>query len=133
MGWQTTRHPNKSIHYIDVFIQLFLRNKYILIFFSELWYNCSYRGDEQLNEEIEEAHNLSDGIKWISVDKMLPIRPDYDWVLVKCQMVPEGYEGIPHVAELRNDIWYADLLDEPMEEHLGVKVTHWADMQQIPE
>lgn len=68
-----------------------------------------------------------DGL-WIPVTERLPQKPDYDWVLVKCQMVPEGYFGVPHIAELRNDVWYADCFDAPLEETVSVKVTHWAPL-----
>jgi hypothetical protein len=72
------------------------------------------------------------GRYWISVDERLPEKPDYDWVLVKCQMVPEGYFGVPHIAELRNGIWYSDCYDGPLEETAGVKVTHWMPLPDDP-
>lgn len=66
----------------------------------------------------------TDGV-WIDVLERLPEKPTYDWVLVKCQMVPEGHFGVPHIAELRNGVWYSDGIDTPLEETCGVKVTHW--------
>lgn len=62
---------------------------------------------------------------WIPVTEQLPTRPEYDWVLVRTKMVPEGWYGVPHIAELRQGVWYSDCCDGPMEHQLGVKVTHW--------
>ena len=44
-----------------------------------------------------------------------------------------GGSGVPHVAELRNGVWYCDCCDGPMEETLGVKVVAWFDMQTVKE
>lgn len=65
---------------------------------------------------------------WIPVSEKLPIGPEYDWVLVKTVFVPEGNLGVPHIAELRNGVWYCDCCEGPMEETLSVKVIAWFDM-----
>lgn len=70
-------------------------------------------------------------ICWIPVEDGLPLKPEHDWVLVKVRLIPEGFYGVPHVAELRDGVWYCDCCDGPMEECLGLKVTHWADMTLI--
>jgi len=67
---------------------------------------------------------------WISVTERLPERPQYDWVLVRTKFVPDGGYGVPHVAELRNGVWYSQDCDlGPMEEILSIEVTDWFDMQ----
>lgn len=68
-------------------------------------------------------------LTWVPITERKPERPDYDWVLVKTVFVPEGGEGVPHVAELRNGVWYCDCCEGPMEETLGIKVVAWFDMQ----
>lgn len=75
----------------------------------------------------------SKSICWNSVEAGLPLKPEHDWVLVKTRLIPEGFYGVPHVAELRDGVWYCDCCDGPMEEGLGLKVTHWADMTMIPD
>lgn len=62
---------------------------------------------------------------WISVKERLPKGPEYDWVLVQERFVPEGWYGIPRVAELRNGVWYGREIEEPFEKPYGVEVTHW--------
>ena len=63
---------------------------------------------------------------WISVTERLPDKSEHDWVLVAIVLVPEERRGVPHIAELRNGVWYAQDSDgEPMEHHLGLRVTHW--------
>jgi hypothetical protein len=71
-------------------------------------------------------------MEWINVEDRLPSRPEYDWVLVNVQMVPEGWYGVPAIAELRNDVWYFRHDDEPAEKHLSVKVTHWMELPSHP-
>jgi hypothetical protein len=68
------------------------------------------------------------GLAWIDVTEKLPTAPEHDWVLVKTKMVPEGYYGVPHIAELRNGVWYSTEYDTPLEETASVKVTHWMDI-----
>ena len=70
-------------------------------------------------------------MKWNKIEDGLPEKGEYDWVLVQVKLIPEGWYSVPCVTELRNGVWYADLLDTPLEETLNVKVTHWADMQLI--
>ena len=69
---------------------------------------------------------------WVSVEEMLPGKPEYDWVLVQVWLVPEGYFGVPHIAELRRGVWYSDCYDIPLEEGAGVKVTHWMPLPAPP-
>jgi hypothetical protein len=72
-------------------------------------------------------------MRWVSVKKCLPSRDKYDWVLVQVKMIPEGWYGIPHVAELRNGVWFAQCLDDkPMEKELSVEVTHWMPLPESP-
>ena len=51
--------------------------------------------------------------KWISVEDRLPGK-QHDWVLVACKFVPEGWRGVPHIAEFRNGVWWADCHDAPL-------------------
>jgi hypothetical protein len=72
-------------------------------------------------------------MNWIKVEDELPDRNLYDWVLVIAKMVPEGWHGVPAVAELRGDnIWYFRDEDLPAEETLGIKVTHWMTLPESP-
>ena len=68
--------------------------------------------------------------RWVPVTERLPQRPNYDWVLVKTQFNEGGY-GVPHVAELRDGVWYCAECDGPMESTLAFKVVAWFDMQLI--
>lgn len=68
--------------------------------------------------------------RWVPVEEKLPDK-DHDWVLVACEFVPEGGYGVPHVAELRNGVWYADCYDIPLED-AWVKVTHWMPLPDSP-
>ena len=70
--------------------------------------------------------------EWISVKDRLPEKPDYDWVLVQCKMLPENYYGIPHIAEIRNGVWFTNVVDLPMEKCLSVLVTHWQPLPELP-
>jgi len=80
---------------------------------------------------ISTVENLLAKFTWVPVTERLPERPDYDWVLVKTVFIPEGGEGVPHVAELRGGVWYCDSCEGPMEETLSIKVVEWFDMQQL--
>jgi hypothetical protein len=71
-------------------------------------------------------------MEWISVKDRLPEKPDFDWVLVQSKMSPEGWYGIPHIAELRRGVWFSNVCDNPMEETLSVIVTHWQPLPQPP-
>lgn len=71
------------------------------------------------------------GNGWIEIsnESDLPSSDLYDWVLVKKLLLPEGFYGVPSIAEYRNGQW----LDEcggNIEESRGVRVTHW---RPIPE
>ena len=69
---------------------------------------------------------------WIDVQERLPERPEHDWVLVQTKMTPEGWYGVPHVAELRSGVWYTQCLDKPMEYELAIEVTHWMSLPEPP-
>lgn len=44
---------------------------------------------------------------WISVEKRLPEKPEYDWVLVIVRDKRDGFIGIPQIGELRSDgFWH---------------------------
>lgn len=75
------------------------------------------------------------GCKWISVRERLPDTQEYDWVLVNIRLMPENYDGVPCVAELRNGSWYDALngLLDTSEEGCGVIVTHWMPLPTPPE
>jgi hypothetical protein len=75
--------------------------------------------------------------EWISVKNRLPEAPEYDWVLVQTKMIPEGYCGVPHIAELRRGVWHSSESDSApykvgMEEFLSIKVTHWMPLPEPP-
>jgi hypothetical protein len=70
--------------------------------------------------------------EWIPVSERLPEKPEYDWVLVATKMDPEGWYGVPHVAELRDGKWFAQGDDKPLEEWCAVKVTHWMPLPENP-
>lgn len=69
--------------------------------------------------------------EWISVDDRLPSK-QHDWVLVACKLVPEGWHGVPHIAELRNGVWWANCYDAPLAEE-GIEVTHWMPLPEPPD
>ena len=69
---------------------------------------------------------------WIPVSERLPEKSEHDWVLVATKMIPEGWYGVPHIAELRSGKWYDQFNDEPFEEVLSIKVTHWIPMPENP-
>ena len=69
--------------------------------------------------------------EWISVKDRLPDRKEHDWVLIVGEFLEGGY-FVPHIAELRNGIWYVDCYDEPFETLCGVKVTHWMPIPKLP-
>jgi hypothetical protein len=72
--------------------------------------------------------------EWISVKERLPQKPTFDWVLVQTKMIPEGWYGVPHIAELRGGVWFAQCLDDkPMENELSIEVTHWMPIPEPPE
>ena len=72
--------------------------------------------------------------KWIPTEERLPERPEYDWVLVATKLEPEGWYGVPHIAELRRGKWFGNGYpdDMPLEESCGVKVTHWMPLPENP-
>lgn len=53
---------------------------------------------------------------------------DEDWVLVAVKMDPEGWYGVPFVAELRDGVWY-DRCDVDIERAYSVKITHWKPIE----
>ena len=85
--------------------------------------------DGHTDKDVIRLETLSTHNFWIPVAERLPEAPYYDWVLVKCQMMPEAWYGVPHIAELRNGIWYGQNLgDRPLEETLSIKITHWCPL-----
>jgi hypothetical protein len=88
--------------------------------------------DGHTDKEVSRLLSLCTDGQWIAIEERLPQKPDYDWVLVRCKMDPEEYYGLPHIAELRNGIWYSDCYDGPLEETAGVKVTHWMPLPDDP-
>ena len=82
-------------------------------------------------QEKEWCNGKSQSMYWIPVTERLPEKGKYDWVLVKTKFNPEGFSGVPHVAELRHGDWYCDCCEGPMEAILGLKVVAWFDMEQI--
>lgn len=71
-------------------------------------------------------------MEWISVKDRLPERCLHDWVLVQTMLIPEKYYGVPHIAELRDGIWYSNECDKPLEETCGVIATHWMPLPEPP-
>lgn len=74
-------------------------------------------------------------MEWISVKERLPEAPEQDWVLVACLFQPEGYYGVPHIAEYGNGKWYENGIGvtTDIEEKYGIEVTHWTVMPDNPE
>ena len=68
---------------------------------------------------------------WISVNDRLPDKAKYDWVLISGEFLEGGY-FVPHVAELRDGVWYASEYERPFEDLCAVKVTHWRPLPPDP-
>lgn len=83
-------------------------------------------------KELIELAKIGQQMQWVSVSERLPEKPLYDWVLVQTKLVPENWYGVPHIAELRNGVWYSDRHDTPLEETCGVVVTHWMPLLPAP-
>lgn len=68
--------------------------------------------------------------KWNYISEVgLPPKGQYDWVLVKTDIIKDG---IPYIAELRDGKWWSrDIEFELLEEALHCKVIAWADTQLI--
>ena len=75
---------------------------------------------------------LNQQMQWISVSERLPERPLYDWVLVAIKLVPENWYDVPHIAELRNGVWYSNSYNAPFESTCNVVVTHWMPLPKRP-
>ena len=69
---------------------------------------------------------------WVSVKDRLPEKPQYDWVLVHITLSPDGFVGLPHVAELRRGKWFSTEYDLPIEQVLQGTVTHWKPLPEPP-
>ena len=69
---------------------------------------------------------------WVSVKDRLPEKPQYDWVLVRIRLNPDGFYGLPHIAELRKGVWYSTEYDLPIEQILQGTVTHWMPLPEPP-
>lgn len=57
----------------------------------------------------------------------LPDEDKYDWVLVRVRLIDKDGKsyGVPQIAEFRYGHWYTDGCAFPLDDELGVKVTHW--------
>lgn len=86
---------------------------------------CSEAAEcERLRIENERLRALAPA--WIDVNDRLPEHPEHDWVLCKVMLMPEGFYGVPQIAELRRDgKWHARDMDTPYEETVSAKITHW--------
>jgi hypothetical protein len=69
---------------------------------------------------------------WVSVKDRLPEKPQYDWVLVRITLNPDGFVGLPHIAELRRGEWFSTEYDLPIEQMLQGTVTHWKPLPEPP-
>lgn len=93
----------------------------------------------RISDMARDAANAIDGLmrrySWVPVSERLPVKEDgYDWVLVKTRFIYKGNKpdadfGVPHVAELRNGVWYSGPHNAPMEEALGLRVVAWFDIE----
>ena len=69
---------------------------------------------------------------WVPVSERLPEKPQYDWVLVRITLSPDGFVGLPHIAELRLGKWFSTEYDLPIEQILQGTVTHWKPLPEPP-
>lgn len=102
-------------------------------FDEEACLKCRYKNDKHCNMTRLVDYLVQNGVtiqEWVSVDERLPEK-QHDWVLAACKLVPEGYYGVPHIAELRNGKWWSDDGKFPLIE-IGVKVTHWMPLPAPP-
>lgn len=72
-------------------------------------------------------------MEWISVKERLPEAHEQDLVLVACLFQPEGYYGVPHIAEYSNGKWYDTDAAIDIEEKYGLAVAHWTVMPDNPD
>ena len=79
----------------------------------------------------QDATDTNVGGKWISVEDRLP-ENKRDWVLVACKLMPEGFYGVPQVAELRRGVWWSERWDAPFSLN-DAEVTHWMPLPEPPE
>ena len=88
--------------------------------------------DTEAQDELLKLAKIGQQMQWISVSERLPERPLYDWVLVAIKLVPENWYGVPHIAELRNGVWYSNSYNTPFESTCGIVVTHWMPLPKRP-
>lgn len=86
----------------------------------------------ECKNELISLAKIGQQMQWISVSERLPERPLYDWVLVAIKLVPENWYGVPHIAELRNGVWYSNSYNAPFESTCGIVVTHWMPLPKRP-
>ena len=68
---------------------------------------------------------------WIPIEDGPPKSEEYDWVLVNVRLNEDGSYGVPMVAEYRNDVWWEQFSDVPLEE-MNITVTHWMPLPVSP-
>jgi hypothetical protein len=99
------------------------------------------RENEELKTEVAKWRDKHDSAKfkieqeyqpWVSVKDRLPEKPQYDWVLVRITLNPDGFVGLPHIAELRRGEWFSTEYDLPIEQMLQGTVTHWKPLPEPP-
>lgn len=66
---------------------------------------------------------------WIPVEKELPRKPLYDWVLVRFVFTSDGSYGVPTVAEYRNGKWYTRDAGQPLTDIPGIIITDWKPIE----
>ena len=83
---------------------------------------------------LDGAHRVKqeEDMPWISVNDRLPDRAEHDWVLVQIKFIPEGYHGVPYIAELRSNGWFSHY-DIPLEIAISAEVTHWMPLPEPPQ
>ena len=70
--------------------------------------------------------------KWIPISEKLPKRPEHDWVLIATKLEPEGWYGVPHIAEYHDEIGFFDGEGFEIQSTYGVEVTHWMELPENP-
>jgi len=95
-------------------------------------YQSVIRGKNHILDIVGEEIEQLKAQKWVRVEDRLPNPKEHDWVLVQAEFTEGGY-GVPHIAELRSGIWYDLVLENPMEEELAIRVTHWMPLPTPPE
>lgn len=94
--------------------------------------DCGIKRVFECKNELISLAKIGQQMQWIPVDEKLPERPLYDWVLVATKLVPENWYGVPHIAELRNGVWYSNSYNTPLESTCDIVVTHWMPLPERP-